>query len=98
MRRSRKRPYGEPHVPLDIGRARGGTRVETGPGGRQFTVRVVRSVDKTYRCPGCNGNIPPGLSHVVAWSDEHIFGADAALANRRHWHDGCWSIARRRGW
>ena len=96
-RRSAKRPYSAPHVPLDVTRARGGTRAELGPGGRRFTVRSVTG-EKNYVCPGCNGTIPPGVRHVVAWSEEHLFGAEAALAERRHWHESCWSQARRRGW
>ncbi|MDO5495439.1 MAG: hypothetical protein Q4G64_06985 [bacterium] len=95
MRRPRKRPYGEPHPELDLTRALGGVRRETGRSGRSFTVRTVRA-EKTYTCPGCNGTIQVGVSHVVAWSEDHLFGAEAALAERRHWHSGCWSQARHR--
>jgi hypothetical protein len=44
---------------------------------------------KTYRCPGCNGDIAPGLGHyvVVPLSDP-----DA----RRHWHYACWEFRDRR--
>lgn len=97
MARSRKRPYGAPHPELDITRARGGFRTEAGPGGRTFNVRTV-TAEKTYTCPGCHGAIAVGVRHVVAWSDEHLFGSEAALSERRHWHTGCWQQARRRGW
>jgi hypothetical protein len=38
---------------------------------------------KTYVCPGCNRDIPPGLGHYVA-----IPGDAPDL--RRHWHYACW--------
>ena len=38
---------------------------------------------KPYLCPGCNGEIPPGLGHLVAIPPD-----DPDL--RRHWHRGCW--------
>lgn len=98
MKRSRKRPYGQPHVPLDITRARGGTRSETALGGATYTVRTVTSDEKTYTCPGCHQSIPRGASHVVAWTQEDIFGPAAGLESRRHWHSTCWDIAKRRGW
>ncbi len=93
----RSRHQREEHVPLDMNRARGGVRKERGPAGHDYTVRTVTG-DKTYTCPGCNGTIPVGVSHVVTWSDDHLFGAEAALSERRHWHSGCWDQARRRGW
>lgn len=97
MRRSRKRPYGDGHVPLDLDRLQSMSRNEDGPGGFSYTVRHVRGSEKSYTCPGCHGTIAPGITHVVAWSNEHLFGAQAALAERRHWHTGCWRSARRAG-
>jgi hypothetical protein len=44
---------------------------------------------KTYRCPGCDHEIPPGLGHEV------VFPRGAAH-ERRHWHTGCWRRASRR--
>jgi hypothetical protein len=38
---------------------------------------------KTYLCPGCNRDIPPGTGHLVA-----VPPSDPDL--RRHWHRGCW--------
>lgn len=96
MGRSRGRPQRPEHVPLDLERVRGGVRSEVGPGGVEYSVRVVSS-EKTYTCPGCNGAIAPRVSHVVVWSQEHLFGGAAALAERRHWHKGCWAGAVRRG-
>ncbi|HEX6872233.1 MAG TPA: hypothetical protein VF163_14135 [Micromonosporaceae bacterium] len=48
---------------------------------------------KTYRCPGCEQTIAPGVAHVVAWpADER-----GDLTDRRHWHTGCWNARDRRG-
>lgn len=45
--------------------------------------------NKTYICPGCNRDIPPGLGHLVA--------VPAGAADlRRHWHNGCWQARGRR--
>lgn len=56
---------------------------------------VVRSVPgaralKDYVCPGCLRIIPPGTPHVVAWPQEPGWGEDSGVAQRRHWHTGCW--------
>ncbi|HLS13303.1 MAG TPA: hypothetical protein VK095_02200 [Beutenbergiaceae bacterium] len=90
-RRSRRRPYGQPHPELDTEAVRrGGARSETGRDGLTWSVRTVASGEKTYTCPGCRHPIPPGVRHVVAWSEDHLFGAQAGVAERRHWHTGCW--------
>lgn len=39
---------------------------------------------KSYICPGCNGEIPVGLGHLVAVPPD-------APDLRRHWHRGCWN-------
>ena len=44
---------------------------------------------KAYRCPGCHGEIPPGLGHLVAVPLD-------APDLRRHWHHGCWRHRDRR--
>lgn len=38
---------------------------------------------KTYLCPGCNRDIPPGQGHMVV-----VPRGEPDL--RRHWHRGCW--------
>lgn len=92
-RRSSKRPYGAEHPELDLDRARGGRTREEGPDGA-WTVQRVTGSDKSYTCPGCHGVIPPGTAHVVTIRDDHLFGAAAALEDRRHWHAGCWRSRR----
>lgn len=89
-RRSRKRPYGQGHVPLDLRRLAAVPRTQQGPGGAEFTVRRLRGSAKSYTCPGCNQQILPGTPHVVAWSNESLFGAARGLEERRHWHRACW--------
>ncbi|THV41972.1 hypothetical protein [Glycomyces buryatensis] len=62
-----------------------------GPDGRYQTRAIPGAgAAKTYRCPGCDLEIPPGTPHVVAWADEGD-GDD-----RRHWHKGCWNARDRR--
>lgn len=47
---------------------------------------------KTYRCPGCEQEIRPGVPHLVAWPADGRGNA----ADRRHWHSGCWRARERR--
>lgn len=44
---------------------------------------------KTYLCPGCQQDIPPGAGHVV------VVPTDAPDL-RRHWHRACWDRRDRR--
>jgi hypothetical protein len=39
--------------------------------------------NKSYRCPGCNQLIAPGIGHIVVVPTE-------AADLRRHWHTPCW--------
>ncbi|MFR9729652.1 hypothetical protein ACL03H_10515 [Saccharopolyspora sp. MS10] len=76
------------------GPAYGWSRVEEGPDG-EWLVRTVPAAQagKTYRCPGCDHEVRPGVAHVVAWpADEQ-----GDVADRRHWHSGCWKARARRG-
>jgi len=56
------------------------------------TVRAVSGEKgKSYRCPGCQQLIQPGVPHLVVVSGEDLEG-------RRHWHTPCWKRElRRRG-
>ncbi|MBM9433475.1 hypothetical protein [Flaviflexus equikiangi] len=97
-KRSRKRPYGDGHIPLNIDRATGGVRRETGPGGRIFQVRSIPSGAKEYRCPGCQQIIRIGTPHVVAWTEDTLWGPEVGIENRRHWHSACWRARDTRGY
>lgn len=94
-RRSKRRPWTEPHPELDVQRATGGRRSEDAPDG-SWTVQHVRGSTKSYRCPGCQGMVGPGTAHVVAWAQDGLFGQDQAVADRRHWHTACWQMRARR--
>ena len=63
--------------------------------GIEWNVQPVSSVQaqKSYLCPGCGRDIPPGVAHVVAWRADGVLGDAADLAARRHWHESCWRIA-----
>ncbi|HEY3688363.1 MAG TPA: ATP/GTP-binding protein [Streptosporangiaceae bacterium] len=70
--------------PPAAGSAGGVERVESGPDGDWQVRRITgAAATKTYRCPGCDHEIPPGVAHVVAWQSD----AD----DRRHWHTPCWT-------
>lgn len=92
-RRSAKRPYAAPHVPLDLERSTGGRRAESAPDG-EWVVQQVRGSEREYRCPGCDQVIVPGTAHVVAWRSDDLLGA--GLENRRHWHTACFKARGRR--
>jgi hypothetical protein len=97
-RRSRRRPYGDSHPDLDVEAAlRGLPRTEGRADGSSWSVRSVAGSEKTYRCPGCDQAIVPGTAHVVVWANDHLLGADSALAERRHWHSACWKARDTRG-
>ncbi|MFC5286280.1 hypothetical protein ACFPM7_04395 [Actinokineospora guangxiensis] len=70
-------------------------RRESGGDG-EWLVRTVPGTQavKTYRCPGCDHEIRPGVAHLVVWSAEE----GGSVADRRHWHSGCWSARSRRRW
>ncbi|HZZ47232.1 MAG TPA: hypothetical protein VFE65_10140 [Pseudonocardia sp.] len=81
-----------------LGGAVGWARTESGADG-DWMVRTVpgSNAQKTYRCPGCDQQIPPGVGHIVAWPAgvaelSMPLGADG----RRHWHTACWSARDRR--
>lgn len=94
-KRSRRRPYGEPHPELDLNRATGGRFTVSAPDG-DWTTQRVRGSDKSYTCPGCNQTISPGLAHLVAWRTEARFGLEVGVDSRRHWHPHCFETRRGR--
>ena len=83
------------YVPLDLDRIRGGMRRTEVRRGREYTMQQVSAERalKVYTCPGCNLQIPEGQAHVVVFRADSILGDDAAIADRRHWHNHCWRIA-----
>ncbi len=83
MGRSR-RPR-EEHVPL---RSATLTRTESGPDG-EWSVRSLTASPsgRTYRCPGCDQEIPAAVPHLVVWPA----GEYGSVDDRRHWHAPCWA-------
>nr|MDT0658330.1 hypothetical protein [Micromonospora sp. DSM 115978] len=91
----RNRPRPDDAGPVDDERVRRGVEaVQSGPDG-QWRVRAVPggAATKSYRCPGCLQEIPPGTAHLVAWPAD----GRGDLTDRRHWHAGCWRARDRRG-
>lgn len=81
--------------PLDLNRIQGGMRRSEVKRGREYTVQPIRAerAVKVYICPGCSDEIPLGTAHVAVWQADSILGDNAALADRRHWHNHCWRVA-----
>lgn len=93
-RRSRKRD-GD-YEPLDVERIMVGSRRTEVRASGEWTVQPIGEAAalKTYLCPGCSREIPPGTAHIVAWRADGILGPDVDVAARRHWHTHCWKVAR----
>jgi hypothetical protein len=74
------------------GGASGPERNESWPDG-DWVIRLVpgSASAKSYRCPGCDQEIPPGTPHLVAWPAEL-----PGPSERRHWHRTCWEQRMRR--
>jgi hypothetical protein len=91
-RSHRRRPEPEPDDSFERLLA-GFKRTETRRG-VSWTVQPVTGAngEKSYTCPGCGRQIPPGTAHLVAWRADGVLGDAADLAARRHWHTACWRI------
>lgn len=73
--------------------AHGGARLESHRGVDWYVRKISAArAEKSYLCPGCGLDVPPGQAHLVVWSAEHLFGDEAAVRDRRHWHAHCWRI------
>jgi hypothetical protein len=79
----------------DLDGAVGPEQLESWPDG-DWVVRLVPGAAsvKSYRCPGCDQEIPAGTAHLVAWPS-----LSPGPSERRHWHRPCWDrrIQRRPG-
>ncbi|MBO1901183.1 ATP/GTP-binding protein [Leucobacter weissii] len=94
MARGKRRRRPASGEPRDVTRlAHGGARLETRRGSDWYVREIPASrSEKAYVCPGCALDILPGQAHLVIWSAEHLFGDDAAIRERRHWHTHCWRV------
>jgi hypothetical protein len=86
------RPSTESGVGSGAGLPIGPERHELGPDG-DWVVRLIAggASAKSYRCPGCDQEIPPGTAHLVAWP-----ALVPGPSERRHWHRPCWEQRMRR--
>ncbi len=92
MPRQNRRRSDEPAGLAAEGIGRGAPRTESGPDGDWLVRRITgAAATKTYRCPGCDQEIPPGTAHLVVWP----VGASGEQ-HRRHWHTPCWKARSRR--
>ena len=89
------RPTPDPDA---ISRSFGHQHTESDAYGEDWIVRQVTgaAAGKTYRCPGCDQEIPPGTPHVVAWPSVPEYGSGGGVSERRHWHTACWNARGRR--
>ncbi|WP_213456087.1 hypothetical protein [Rhizomonospora bruguierae] len=90
-RRNRRDDAGQP---LDQDLARRGVQAVQAWSDGEWLVRAIpgKASVKTYRCPGCQQEVAPGVAHVVAWPADGRGDA----TDRRHWHSGCWRSRDRR--
>lgn len=93
-RRPNKYQRAAANPPADVTRlAHGGARKQLRRGTEWFVREIpAHRAEKAYRCPDCGGEVPIGQAHVVAWSAEHLFGDEAAIRDRRHYHAHCWRL------
>lgn len=94
-RRMNKYQRAAQQPPLDVARLANGGAQKQIRRGREWFVREIAAdrAEKVYRCPDCANDILPRQAHVVVWSAEHLFGDDAAVRERRHYHAHCWEMA-----
>ena len=83
--------------PDEIERPFGFQRAVSAPDG-EWIVRSVTGTasTKSYRCPGCDHEVRPGIPHIVAWPAASEYGSGGGLDDRRHWHTPCWNARDRR--
>ena len=91
-RKNRRQPD---NSSLDRGPAGFGPQnTEEHPDGEWVVRRVTGTgATKTYRCPGCDHEIPAATPHVVAFPADDY----GTVEDRRHWHTPCWQARGRRG-
>lgn len=94
-RKNRSQKRSAPHTPLNVDKLGNSWRRTEIKRGREWTVQPISEVNatKTYTCPGCQGEIPPGMAHVASWRNDGVLGDAADLENRRHWHNACWKVS-----
>lgn len=92
--RRNKRNDSDDYEQLDLARIAGGFKRSEYKRGKEWHVQPISAsrAIKEYACPGCSVPIAVGVPHLTVWEAEAIFGDEAALRDRRHWHSHCWGI------
>lgn len=95
-RAAKAREAAQSREPDDLTHLLGSGRRTEFKSGNEFTVQSIPAAraQKQYVCPDCAHPIMPGTAHVVAWRNDHLFGDEAGVTDRRHWHEHCWRLAR----
>ena len=93
-RSNRRRPDPEPRAPLGAGV----DRTVSGPDG-EWVVRELRGTTstKSYTCPGCHQDIPPGLPHLVVWPSRGTLSPGDGASARPPWPRASFAARERRG-
>lgn len=93
-RRVNKYQRSAENPPRDVTRlAYGGARKAFFRGSEWFVRDIpAHRAEKHYRCPECGTDVLPGQAHIVAWPADHLFGDEAAVRDRRHYHSHCWRL------
>ena len=94
-RRPRRGGRDEEPQPLDVERILGGMRRTESRRDGVWNVQTQSAAAsvKEYTCRGCGLVSPPATAHIGAWRAAGLFGEEADLAARRHWHTHCWRIS-----
>lgn len=87
-RRTHTRQY-KAFRPLNITAAIGEGFVET-KRGKTYSVNKTIDGQSVYKCPNCNQSIKIGEPSYTVIEQDHLFGEQAAIDERRHWHLSCW--------
>jgi hypothetical protein len=91
----RRNRHDDAGQPLNADLARRGVHAVQEWSDGDWQVRSIPggAAGKTYRCPGCQQEVAPGVAHVVAWPAD----GRGDSGDRRHWHTACWRSRDRRG-
>ncbi|MDR1033176.1 MAG: hypothetical protein LBL41_00130 [Bifidobacteriaceae bacterium] len=85
----RKNKWTREHSEINMRAAAGYERIET-KRGKDYKVTKTLEGSSVYLCPGCNQAIDQGKPSFTVIELNHMFGEQAAIDERRHWHVTCW--------
>lgn len=88
-RKNKKSNNNNSNNPISLASIFGGEKVET-KHGKDYSVRKTFEGSSIYKCPYCNNTINYGETSLTVIEKNHILGDQAAIDERRHWHESCW--------